>query len=278
MFWSKKPATIAVEFIDAETGQSLFRSDMPPEQLPASFEAATQLDVKEQKYEVVRAEPLTAEEFKKTGKLRLALRKITVTYANPKEMLFSLPSICDEIPATADGSTKIGKSTFEIHEDDWRQNEFVVRKHDELIERELAQIRAIHETKRSGPGFKKLHVRVEIKRPLDTAVLSLDDLQTRLGLSTKRYDGISYRGMAGLLKDGFALQTASKIVLFGVQNQKRIEALCVDARSTSNGREQDVQSLVALANDLCLDLVAWCPALRMNPKESTMSDWLMKLK
>src|SRR4051812_9918971 len=117
MFWKKKPKTVRVELFDADTGKRFSVSDAPIERLPGSFEAATTLHLGEDDWQVVRATPVTAAEFSATGKLRLVLRRLPKPqHVDPKEILFSLPTICDATPGVATESTKLGKNVLELHE------------------------------------------------------------------------------------------------------------------------------------------------------------------
>lgn len=44
---------------------------------------------------------------------------------SPDELLFSLPKICEEIPGAGPVPARDGQVVFRLHEDDWRQIEFV---------------------------------------------------------------------------------------------------------------------------------------------------------
>ena len=66
----------------------------------------------------------------------------------------------------APGSTKLGKNVLELHEDDWRQVEFVSIVLRDDIEADLASVREIYEQHRKGPGFDQIHVRKRITQPL----------------------------------------------------------------------------------------------------------------
>jgi hypothetical protein len=59
-------------------------------------------------WEVVEARPMTAAEFRKTGKLVLIVRKVKATqFVDPAKILFSLPTISNELPGMGEGSTKL---------------------------------------------------------------------------------------------------------------------------------------------------------------------------
>src|SRR5947207_12053887 len=150
MFWKRDHPIIKVYFYDAATGKIFRQSKMPREMLPESFEPETKLTIGEQNWIVRRADPMTAAEFRRTGELRLVVESIKVTTADPREVLFSLATIADELPAIAAGSTKLDKNVIEMHEDDWRQVEFVSATRLTVVKSELDEIRKIHEHHRDG--------------------------------------------------------------------------------------------------------------------------------
>ncbi len=155
MFWKRDHRVIEVEMFDARTSALLSRMKLPIDRLPESFEAETTMHVKERDYSVVKAVPMTAAEFRRSGKLKLLLRQANLQTADPRGLLFSLPTICQAIAPIEPGSTKLNKAVIELHEDDWRQREFVSLTHQNQIDQHLFEIRRIYEQQRVGSGFKK---------------------------------------------------------------------------------------------------------------------------
>src|SRR5688572_21762880 len=115
--------TIRVTFYSADTGQVFATSEIPASSLPESFLVATTLHLGDEDWEVVSADPPTAEEFRKTGALSLRLRR--VARMDPNEILYSLPTLSDAIPETDPGSRASGRRVLRLHEDDWRQIELI---------------------------------------------------------------------------------------------------------------------------------------------------------
>jgi hypothetical protein len=66
---------IPVTFVDEASGKIISSVKMPLERLPETFVADTELNLAGARYVVVRAEPNTKEEFKRTRQLKVALRK-----------------------------------------------------------------------------------------------------------------------------------------------------------------------------------------------------------
>lgn len=67
---------VLVTLIDDATGATFATSNMPPADLPESFETETTLHLGEADWSVVHAEPQTRQEYTKSGSLTLRLRKV----------------------------------------------------------------------------------------------------------------------------------------------------------------------------------------------------------
>src|SRR5262245_26378900 len=67
---------VALTLIDDATGTAFATTEMPPADLPESFEIETTLHIGEADWSVVYAEPRTRKEYTKSGSLTLRLRKV----------------------------------------------------------------------------------------------------------------------------------------------------------------------------------------------------------
>jgi hypothetical protein len=67
---------VLVTLIDDATGAAFATSNMPPANLPESFEIETTLHLGDADWSVVHAEPQTRKEYTKSGTLTLRLRKV----------------------------------------------------------------------------------------------------------------------------------------------------------------------------------------------------------
>jgi hypothetical protein len=150
---------IRVVFVDAASGAEFGRAGIAPDELPETFGPGTTLMLGGDDYVVEQAEPAG---FRAAGALTLTLRRVEAV--DPQELLFSLPTICDTVPA----AEQLG----ELHEDDWRQIEFVAEGLRDVVETEFGAIRAIYEHEAefdaddSLTGFRRLHVREHPAAPL----------------------------------------------------------------------------------------------------------------
>jgi hypothetical protein len=219
--FARKP-TIHVKFINGKDNSVFAASDMLPEQLPDTFALNTNLDIKGEKWSVVSTDPLTKSDFLKTGKLSIVLSKIVKM--PPGDLLYSLSTISDDIGAVA-GDTLPGEDVFSIHEDDWRQAEFVAQGYEKLIDEEFADIHNIRVNEWTGTGFKKLHVRVRIPEPLQNCTLA--DVEALIP-QPKKFVGVGFLRTQGIVPHSFAWMMNGGLVIWGVTDDAgNIMRLCL---------------------------------------------------
>lgn len=248
MSWFRKQKnTVTVEFIENGTENPFARSEVPIEQLPDTFELETDFEIREEQWKVVRAIPQNKEDFSKTGKLRIIVDKIQMI--DPRELLFSLPTINDEVSETENVSID---NLFVIHEDDWRQWEFISKKHNLEIRQELAAIVEIYEKHRVGMGFDKIHIRRSLLNPLIDKNIRIEEFNQKLNI-TKESDGFGLAGK-GKVKNSFAFQIAEGPIFYGQTENGLITVLCVQSD------ENSIQLIKQIAERYGIVFVDWCKA------------------
>jgi hypothetical protein len=267
---------VQVSFIDADSGECFAQSDVPADRLPESFEARTTVNLGGQDWEVTAAEPMTRAECQTTGRLRLTLRRIQVVTNIPADqLLYSLPTICDAIPPTAPGTTKIGRRVLQLHEDDWRQIELVSRSLLAEVRAGLARIERIFAVARTPEGaFRDLHLRTEVAAPLEGCRLAVAEIRTAFGPSAVVYEGLGYRDAAGLVDGGFALRTAAGMEVYGQEHDGVATALSLLLHGAGPGITEDAPALTELmrGHDLCL--VDWCAVQVIEDPGTAVADYL----
>jgi hypothetical protein len=134
-----------------------------------------------------------------------------------------------------------------MHEDDWRQREFVSRQFTREIDAELVEIRNVL-LEQDGPGSKRVHVRSKLREPLNGVRLTLGGVRDSLG-------GIELVGLVvggGLVIDGFALPLPGGAA-YGRVADGLVVALGLQGDAEPGG-------LRGLANQHALVLVDWIRA------------------
>ena len=256
MFGLGKKKNISVEYVEAGKRSPMSTDKVPVGDLPDVFEIDAPMEYAGKKWTIVAAVPDTKEEFSKTGKLQVFLAKL-VELVPPADILFSLPTINDEIGLVQAG--ELTENEFLVHEDDWRQVEFIARSHAETVQRELREIRKIVETQsEGGNGFKRLYVRKTLPQPLAGAGLNTAAIKETFGI-LHHYDGLVISGYNGRVENGFALDVGGSGVLWGETDGKG-NLLCLNL-ATSEGPGIPIKALPPDVADFCakhkLLLVSW---------------------
>lgn len=262
MFGVKKKDhnVIKVEFFEGKNEEPFVRSNIPVEQLPDTFEINTTMHLGDEDWHVIAAEPAKKEDFKKAGKLKITLAKPETTMMDPKDILFSLPTINDALPAVEDGRSLENGVVF--HEDDWRQCEFISRVHKDVITTEIKAIFDIHENYRQDSGFDKIHIRQVIINPLERTKITVEMLKTNFDLE-KEYLTVAFNTAATSVVGGFALQTKSNWILWGyVDENETVQALNLAPMTEASLKEISKQvDAFIIAQDLYLldwPRLFWC--------------------
>ena len=95
--FGKNKGVIEVRFYEGKSETPFAVSNLPVDQLPDTFEIDTTLHLGDDNWRVIGAEPPQKSKFRTSGKLDLFLAKSEVTQIDPRELLYSLPTINDDI-------------------------------------------------------------------------------------------------------------------------------------------------------------------------------------
>jgi hypothetical protein len=254
-------ADVTVIFIDGSDGKEVGRSTLPADRLPESFDADTTVDIAGTTWLVEHAVPESAAQWLASRTLTLTLRRTGSQTIPPRDILFSLPTICDALPTVA--STQSGTDALKIHEDDWRQVEMIASSLGTMIQSELHAIGMVYEehTRRADDGaiigFDEIHSRSQPARPLPDP-LSLGRVLSMLPPPSHQYAGVAFEGSAEVAVGSFAL-AFGQVNLYGLADADAIEVLCLDHRAAPdtdpNGLIPGLQEVIE-AFDLVI--VDWC--------------------
>ncbi|MEW8495483.1 MAG: hypothetical protein AB2604_16895 [Candidatus Thiodiazotropha taylori] len=230
--FGKDKSVIEVKFYEGKSEAPFAVSNVPIEQLPDTFEIDTTMHLGEDDWRVLGAEPAEKTKFRKSGKLNLYLAKSEITQIDPNELLYSLPTISNDLAGVENAESLENVAVF--REDDWRQFEFVVRNYESIIDEEFGHIKNIYENHREGVGFKQLHLREKIVTPLENTPLTLNVLGESFEI-VKKYKGVAFNNTAATIIGGFAMQTESGWVLWGQVNESgKILVLNISQTRESN--------------------------------------------
>jgi hypothetical protein len=243
---------IEVTFIDDRTSEPIGVTQIPATDLPESFERDTTIHLSNADWKVMNARPKTRAQYTKSKTLILWIDR--VEQVNPQDILYSLPSICDTIPALSDRSLSGNELT--IAEDDWRQFELISNKFADKVDSEIAKIKLIHENAAAEVGWRAIHIRTKPVIPIDTKI-DLSHLATILKVSVKP-TGITYHGSRSPIADGYSFQLNDDFSVYGVAPNSKVQVIAIGQYSNVSPNGESIDLLQQLARKFHLDLVYWC--------------------
>ena len=124
---------------------------------------------------------------------------------NPAELLYSVATLCDELPAL-DQIAPVATGTTVMHEDDWRQVEFVDAKNRLALEQKLAEYISFRNAHRKGLGFTGVFVRKDTYPSIESLAIKTVRLGTNL-------PPLAVVGQ--LVRGGFSVKDPSGAYLYG---------------------------------------------------------------
>jgi hypothetical protein len=263
---------IEITFVDDASGTVVARTVVEAGQLPETFAITTTVQLDDEDWEVVAAEPVTRGEIERAGRVRVAvLKRRQVKLVDAKSLAFSMPTICDPLPVPDPSVSLADVRVFVINEDLWRDVEWVPRRHDRDIEANFAAISAIRSAA-TGP-FPKLHLRAEPVTPLLGFGMTVEDVATALGPSAEKLDGVVIDTLgAGFIKGGFSFRVPGETHVYGHCESGEVAAMGLHREGpreqlpTALGRMIGVMNVMADA-----DLVVWPYCERFHSLEGLTS-------
>lgn len=239
---------IKVQLIEALSNEEFGLIKLLPDQLPASFDKPTTMHIEGEDWIVEKAQPASSEEFIKKGELVLWLKK--VLKVNPAKIRFSIPTITNELPGTSD-VLLYHDFTHTIHEDDWRQMEFLPQSLLSEVQTEMKFVEEILFPENdpdfdSLNGFYRIHVRKIGRQQLTFSVnefLNIVDVMQK--------GNLAINGHLGFVENGFAFRSSNHIY-YGTVKNGTISELCLDE---FEGIDEEINNLLIRLNLL---LVCWC--------------------
>ncbi len=192
-------------------------------------------------------------------------KKDQVKMIDPDDILFSMPTIEDSLPRIVESSTS-DIAMLEIHEDDWRQLEFISRDHQENIDKEMEQIQQIFDNEAVEAeievetevetilAFNEIHVRQLIPRPINKP-FTFNKLSEYFNADLTK-GNLKFQGYSGVVENAFYIKIDG-IEYYGQTENNKIVVLCL---YNADSKEDLINSIVKLTNLLISEnllLVDW---------------------
>lgn len=274
---------IRVEFIDVETGAMIGYDEQPAKKLPETFEFTTRVEIKGQKFEVVKAEPNQRKKYRKSRLLVLEVKEIRPEVAAPVvesggeeaapvsqgPVTYVQPSRADVFPAFSESQE--GKDLLEIGMDHWRSVELLREsfEQDVLVEMSRIEVSEVNQKVESETGvrYRLQHRRSLIHTPFKDVSLEAGELSRTYFPFAMIQDGLTFAGAVGYAEGGFGLRTAGGIGLYGLEIRDQVVCMGLDIPVDKQPSliRPDLNRLVQFMEAKKLILVDWDNYLVFHP-------------
>jgi hypothetical protein len=267
---------VEVVFVDGDTGAQVGRARLSRDRVPESFDTHTTVALGTTTWLVEHADTSSAADVAAGRRLVLTVRRVDAV--PPADILYSLPTICDVLPASAGGA---GIDRLQFHEDDWRQVEMVSRNLLDVVAGELQAIRGVYEghARRDASGsligFEKIHVRTRPDSPLPGPP-ARRQLQGMFPAADYHYGGVGFTGSPGIVAGSFAAGYGP-VTLYGVADGDHIEVLGLRRLVPGVSPSPAVVTALRQAMDAFnVVIVDWCRCSIIDA--SSVADYLAPLR
>lgn len=176
---------------------------------------------------------------------------------DPSTILYSTPTIPNELPPMESFEEKGDTKIFPIHEDDWSKIEFLSESQLKEVKGLMVEYHKFEEQNRREVGWQNVYVRRIDHAPLFKAIRPKQKLLSLLSAQEGQKPIVhSFSTVNGLVKNGFTIPIGKDVALYGYTEGMKMQAL-----GASLGENPDNQSLVkafsVLNNKYGLLLVDW---------------------
>lgn len=160
---------------------------------------------------------------------------------SPRNILFSVPTLSDDMPVLDPIDKPPSRSDVVLHEDDWSQLEFLPRSATDDVRRLLTELKTFEQANRKSSGWKKPYVRRITRRPVISAPAPLKQLEARLGAPLGGAAFITEtNSFLGRVHKGFTFDLGGNVQLYGYTANNDVPVL-----AASVGPKADNMKLAA---------------------------------
>jgi hypothetical protein len=196
-----------------------------------------------------------------------------IQMVDPKTILFSVPTLSDDIAMLERVDRAPNDSDFIFHEDEWSQVEFLPKSQLPEIKRMLKELKSFEQAQRVQSGWRNVYIRKIQRIAVVSGSQPIQQLEKILGAKAGSAPILSSTStVAGRVKDGFTLPLGGNVTLYGYVTEQGIPIL-----GASVGNNPDdfklTQAFTKLSSSNGLVLVDWrAQMLLMSVSESGQID------
>ncbi|WP_425218976.1 hypothetical protein [Ralstonia solanacearum] len=177
---------------------------------------------------------------------------------DPKAIMFSMATVAaDDIKFVAPTEESF-EGAPQFHEDEWCQLEFFPRSRLAEIQRRLVEYKEFEKKHRGQHGWSNIYARRIHREAVVRGVDAADDLATTVGAVPRPSPILTTTSRPlGQAKDGFTLELAGSVLLYGVKTSDGVSALGATGRSRRRRCTVDSGPYITLSGKYGLLLVDW---------------------
>jgi len=181
---------------------------------------------------------------------------------DPKSILFSVPTISNDLAPVEEFDGDPRGADVAFHEDEWRQIEFFAQSQLSAVQRMMKEYKAFEAEHRTEHGWRNVYVRkIDQAPPVLSGPQALHELEVVLDAKAGPAPVLFSSGsVAGQVVDGFSIPLDGSVLLYGYANHSGIPIL-----GALLGENPDHQALVRAITKLNaqkqLVLADWCQQL-----------------
>jgi hypothetical protein len=191
------------------------------------------------------------------GVAGIAQAQPKVQMLNPKTILFTTPTISNDLAQLEPVHREPSSVDFVFHEDEWSQVEFFPRSQLGEVQRLLKDYKPFERAQRVQHGWREVYVRKVRRVPVLSGSDATHQLEVLLGAKAGTAPMLLSSGsVSGIVKNGFSLPIGGNVTLYGYRDAQGIPIL-----GAIIGRNPDdtklTKAFMKLNSDQGLILVDW---------------------
>jgi len=149
-----------------------------------------------------------------------------VQVVGPKKILFSVPTLSDDIASLEPLNEKPSSKDFGFHEDEWCQIEFFPKSQLTTIQQILKEYKQFEQTHRVHQGWDAVYVRKIQRGPVLSSIQPIENLEKLLGAKAGSAPFLfTYGAISGKVKNGFTIPLGGNITIYGYVDGDNIPVL-----------------------------------------------------
>jgi hypothetical protein len=145
---------------------------------------------------------------------------------DPKAILFSVPTISNDLAPLEPVENELHQSDFAFHEDDWSQVEFFPKSQLATVQRKLTDFKSFEAANRAKYGWRNIYLREIDRAAVIVGSRALSRLEATLGSKSGPAPLLfSSTSITGRVKYGFSLALGGGVTLYGYATSVGIPVL-----------------------------------------------------